>query len=573
MYDLRPYQKEAVDSIFTEWDEKHRKKTLLVLPTGCGKTICFAAVADRIIKRGGRVLVLAHRDELLAQARDKLTSVCGITPAMEKGKETAIGSSSPIVISSVQSLSREKRLLFYPRDYFAAIIIDEAHHAPTNDYKKILEHFSSAKVLGVTATPERGDHKKLGFDSIAYEYSLPQAVKDGWLSPILAQTIPLKLDITSVHIEGGDYAKDELKSVLTPYLHEIAQKMLTYCKGRKTVAFLPLVSMCDEFCSVLNKVGISAHTISGKSSDRSEILSDFSSGKYSVLCNAMLLTEGWDCPAVDCIIVLRPTRSESLYRQMVGRGMRLSKDKENLLLLDFLWMTKQYDLCKPSMLAGIAPEIAADMDRKCATDGAAHDLFELEHDVRAEREDSLIRSFIAHSHYKEQLLDPMQYAFAIADSRLVSILSAPASKRPWEEEEILEIQKRRLVESGIDPRTVKTRGTASALIREISRKDTGHVTPEQVAILKKHGIVDVKDMTYEDAEKKILELEPERARIEATAPKERTATPRQIRYLKHRGYRHVETWTVRQASNLISRLKANHDQPLPGIVPALYRPS
>ena len=198
--------------------------------------------------------------------------------------------------------------------------------------------FPEANILGVTATPDRGDMKNLGefFDSKAYEYSMMDAIREGYLTPIKAQMIPLELNISDVGMSSGDFAAGEIGCALEPYLEQIAAEMTNYCKDRKTVVFLPLIATSQKFCRMLNDAGLRAAEVNGNSDDRSGVLADFEAGKYDVLCNSMLLTEGWDCPAVDCIVVLRPTKIRSLYQQMVGRGMSLYPGKTELLLLDFL---------------------------------------------------------------------------------------------------------------------------------------------------------------------------------------------------------------------------------------------
>lgn len=150
---------------------------------------------------------------------------------------------------------REKRLAQFSKDYFNTIIIDEAHHSISDSYQKILGYFDEAKVLGVTATPDRGDMKNLGqvFDSLAYEYTLPRAIKEGYLSPIKALTIPLKLDLTGVGTQAGDYKASDIDTALDPYLYQIADEMLKYCKERKTVVFLPLIKTSQKFCKILNE--------------------------------------------------------------------------------------------------------------------------------------------------------------------------------------------------------------------------------------------------------------------------------------------------------------------------------
>lgn len=175
--ELRPYQIEAKDAVLGEWNQGHRK-TLLVLPTGTGKTVVFSVVVDERIKDGGRALILAHRGELLDQAADKLMQTCGLHSALEKAECSSLGSSVPVTVGSVQSLCQDKRLDAFPADYFTDIIVDEAHHCLSDSYQKVLNHFPSANILGVTATPDRGDQRNLGsfFDSKAYELRFPPSM-------------------------------------------------------------------------------------------------------------------------------------------------------------------------------------------------------------------------------------------------------------------------------------------------------------------------------------------------------------------------------------------------------------
>lgn len=222
---LRPYQNKAKEAILGEW-EKGKRKTLLVLPTGTGKTIVFSKVIEDRVRAGERVLMLAHRGELLDQAADKLAKSTGLMCATEKAEQSCLGSWFRVVVGSVQSLQRPKRLSQFDHDYFDTIVIDEAHHAISDGYQRVLEHFYDAKVLGVTATPDRGDMRNLGsvFESLAYEYTLPKAIKDGYLCPIKAQTIPLKLDLTGVGMQSGDFRAGDLGTALDPYLYQIADE-------------------------------------------------------------------------------------------------------------------------------------------------------------------------------------------------------------------------------------------------------------------------------------------------------------------------------------------------------------
>ncbi len=286
--ELRPYQKEAVEAVQREW-EAGRKHTLLVIPTGGGKTIIFSELTRQESVKG-RVLILAHRDELIRQAADKLYRSTGIFAGIEKGMESS-GGMFDVTVASVQTLCRPNRLEKYPPDFFRVVIVDEAHHCLAESYRRILEHFSGALVLGVTATPDRGDKKTLAevFDSIAYEYSLAQAIKDGYLVPPKAEMIPVNIDLSKVKTSMGDYTESSLGEALGPYLEKIADEMVPRCKGRKTVIFLPLIATSQAFCEMLKRRGFRATEVNGTSKDRKEKLQGFEDGAYNCLCNSMLL--------------------------------------------------------------------------------------------------------------------------------------------------------------------------------------------------------------------------------------------------------------------------------------------
>lgn len=508
MYQLRPYQAEAKDAILQAWDEGQRK-TLLVLPTGCGKTIVFSAVAQSQIDKGHRILILAHRGELLSQAADKLKDAFGIDSALEKAESSSLGSMFPVTVGSVQTLCQDRRLARFPSDYFSDVIVDEAHHCLSDSYQKVLNHFDGANVLGVTATPDRGDQKNLGeyFDSKAYEYSMASAIRDGYLCPIKAQMIPLKLDLGSVGISNGDFAVNDIGSALDPYLRQIADAMVSYCKGRKTVVFLPLIATSQKFCAMLNEAGLSAVEINGNSPDREQILRDFDSGHYDVLCNSMLLTEGWDCPCVDCIVVLRPTKIRSLYQQMVGRGMRLFPGKDHLLLLDFLWLTERHDLCRPSALISKDETIAQKIDRQIMRDGDSVDLIEAEEkaerDVLAEREAALAEQLALMRKKKEKLVDPIQYALSIAAEDLANYVPSFAWEMgPPSENQIAFLERR-----GIYAGSIENMGMASMIIDKLKRRqDEGLSTPKQIRCLERYGFRQVGTWQFEEASRMISRL-------------------------------------------------------------------
>lgn len=498
---LRPYQQGARDAIHTEWENGHTR-TLLVLPTGTGKTIVFASVAADQVRAGDRVLILAHRGELLEQAADKLQRSTGLVSAVEKAESTCLDSWFRVVVGSVQTLQRTARLERFPRDYFGTIIIDEAHHAITDGYRRILDYFESAKVLGVTATPDRGDMRNLGevFDSLAYEYKLTDAIKEGYLCRILAQTIPLQLDISSVTLSGGDYAVADLGTALDPYLEQIAAEMAVRCKDRKTVVFLPLIRTSQKFRDLLNAHGFRAAEVNGQSEDRREVLADFDAGKYNVLCNSMLLTEGWDCPSVNCVVVLRPTKVRSLYSQMVGRGTRLSPGKTDLLLLDFLWMTDRHELCHPADLVCEDRAVARQMTEHLAETGCPEDIEEAaaqaSEDVVAQREEALAKQLEEQRRKKAKLVDPLQYEMSIQAENLAGYVPAFG----WEAGPPSEQQTAALEKLGILPDAVESAGKAALLLDRLNkRRDEGLTTPKQIRCLEKYGFQHVGTWSFEAA--------------------------------------------------------------------------
>lgn len=522
---LRPYQQESREAIQKEWSNGV-KKTLLVLPTGCGKTIVFSKVIEDRVKLGERVLVLAHRGELLDQASEKLEKTTGLKTALEKAESTCIGSFFRVVVGSVQTLQNEKRLTKFPPDYFDTIIIDEAHHAVSNGYQRVLKHFEEANVLGVTATPDRGDMQNLGsyFESLAYEYKLPEAIRSGYLSPIKALTLPLEIDLSSVSQQAGDFKTRDLGSALDPYLESIATEMVEHCKDKKTVVFLPLVATSQKFKDLLNEKGFRAAEVNGESKDRAEILEDFENDKYNVLCNSMLLTEGWDCPSVDCIVVLRPTKVRSLYSQMVGRGTRLFPGKEYLLLLDFLWHTERHELCHPAHLITSSNEVAKKMTENIEDSELALDIMEqveqAEKDVVLEREEALAKQLSEMKRRKKKLVDPLQFEMSIQAEDLSSYIPAFG----WEMGPPTEKQVKALEKLGILPDQIDNAGKATKLLERLDKRRNDGLT-----------------------------------------------TPKQIRFLEQRGFQHVGTWQFETARALINRIAANGWRVPNGIVPSEYK--
>lgn len=522
----RAYQTEAIRAIQSDWASGF-KRTLLVLPTGTGKTIVFSKLVEDEVRHGSRCLILAHRGELLDQAADKLYKSTGLRCAMEKAEESSLDSWYRVTVGSVQSLMREKRLNQFAPDYFDAIVVDEAHHALSEGYQRVLGHFESARVLGVTATPDRGDMRNLGqyFEHLAYEYTLPRAIRDGYLCPIKAVTIPLKLDLSGVGVQSGDFKAGDLGIALDPYLRQIAEEMVNYCKGRRTVVFLPLIATSRKFRDILNEKGLRAEEVNGNSEDRKDILSRFERGEFDVLCNSMLLTEGWDCPAVDCIVVLRPTKIRSLYSQMVGRGTRLCPGKDHLLLLDFLWHTERHELCHPACLICENEQVSKKMTENLEdAAGAPMDIVEAEQqaqsDVVAQREEALAKQLSEMRSRKRKLVDPLQYEMSIQAEDLTGYTPS----FPWEMAPPSTKQLEALEKFGIFPDEIGNAGKAALLLDRLGKR-------------REEGL----------------------------------STPRQIRLLEGRGFQHVGSWQFETASNMIARIAACGWHIPAGVIPGEYQ--
>jgi superfamily II DNA or RNA helicase len=410
-----------------------------------------------------------------------------------------------VIVASVQTLlSPERRAALPPPTH---IIVDEAHHVLAESYQAVLNHWPDARVLGVTATPDRGDMRDLGafFESLAYEYTLPQAIADGFLCRIKALTCPLKIDVRGVTV-NGDYQAGSLGTALDPYLPKIAAEMAQHCRGRRTLCFLPLIATSKRIVEYLTAAGLRAREVNGDSEDRAAALAEFHDGRWDVLCNAMLLTEGYDEPGIDCVVVLRPTKIRSLYAQMVGRGTRIHPGKENLLLLDFLWMSEKHRICRPAHLVAEDDEVAQKMAEASEREpGAEQDLDEAalaaaKADVVKDREAALAKKLAEMRHRRRELVDPVQYAVSVGAPDLVEYRPAlPADAAP-----VTPAQVEALSKAGLFPGDVQHAGHAAALLDALAeRKGGGFSTPRQVRCLERYGWKRAGQMKYAEAQRLI----------------------------------------------------------------------
>ncbi len=403
--ELRPYQAAAVDAIMRDLDECDR--TMLVLATGCGKTRTAAEVVRRFLDRG-RVLWIAHREELITQARDALQRALpgvpiGIEQAGSYARVSALPSlSDRVVVASVQTL-HEKRLSRFAPSLFGLVVVDEAHHSAASSYRRVVDYFGT-KVLGLTATPDRGDGIGMGevFTRVSHEYGMQRAIAEGYLSPIRAVCVDVAgLDLSSVRTTAGDLNQGQLARLLEvdSLHHQIASPLVQLAGDRSTIVFCTSVEQSSALSDVIQGYlppGRQVRHIDGGTPGptRRRILREYESGDVQVVCNVGVLTEGFDAPRTSCIALARPTKSRALYAQMVGRGTRLFGGKDDCLLVDFRGNAGRHSLANPiDLLAGkpLPDDVRADLERR-VKDGKILDVdaiadAEAEHAKRIEAAD------------------------------------------------------------------------------------------------------------------------------------------------------------------------------------------
>jgi superfamily II DNA or RNA helicase len=345
---LRPYQEEAIAAV-DDASARGVRRPLVTLPTGCGKTMVFSTIIKR---RGGTALILAHRDELLKQAADKLRTVAPEL-AMSIGfvRGTSDDVHAPIVVASVQTLARDRRLRRLPKAY-RTVVIDEAHHATAPSYQRVLGHVEEADLtVGFTATPERNDGSSLDdvFDEVVYGRSIIEMIAAGYLCDLRGVRVRLAdLDLSTVKVSHGDYQAEQLGQAMRE-AHAPEQTALAIRKHapeRKSLVFCPTVELAAQTAEAMRHAGIPTAHLSGETHDdeRAEILRDLQAGRLRAVANVDVLTEGYDDPSIDCVAIAAPTRSRIAYVQRVGRGIRLHPGKSDCLVLDLVGVTEDLTL-------------------------------------------------------------------------------------------------------------------------------------------------------------------------------------------------------------------------------------
>ena len=376
---LRTYQQDAIAAVESAL-ERGISRPLMVLPTGCGKTICFAAL---IAKRGGSALVLAHRDELLRQAAEKIaladpTLALGVGLVQAERDDTK----APVVVGSVQTLARQARLDRLPRQ-FDTVVIDEAHHAGARSYRRILEHLApSPLVLGVTATPQRADGR-LGevWQEIVFQRGIAEMIHAGYLADVRGVRVGLEaIDLDAVTQAGGDFDADALGDALEQAAapaHVVAAYR-QHANARKTVVFVPTVTLAHRMARLFRESGIPAEAVDGTTpmEHRRATLQRLRGGQTRVLVNVGVVSEGYDEPSIECVIMATPTRSQVKYTQAAGRGLRTFPGKQDCLIIDVVGVTDRLDLQTLPRLFGLRDQpdpkttVSEALDQQATTDRA-----------------------------------------------------------------------------------------------------------------------------------------------------------------------------------------------------------
>lgn len=524
-FNLRDYQVECLDAVREGWKEASRQ--LIVLAGGLGKTILAAYLAKEEIANGGRVLFLAHTEELIDQAQDKFLRGAGV----ESDKEKADCHASPhasCVVASVQTLARINRLTGFSDDHFTLIIIDEAHRGLSPSHLRVKSYFHwgaeslaegwqppepgipyqhKAKVLGVTATPSRGDKRSLGefYQKVPYEYGLLEAVREGYLVRPIVKNIPLKIDMRGIRsarsANGSDLDSTEVAKRIAPILAEIGRLLAPEIANLKIVIFMPSVETARSISEVLASHGLNAQFVSGACADRQEKVAAFrEAGPGSVLACAQLLAEGFDVDTISGVCVLRASKIWSFVVQCWVRGTRtlngvidgLATAEERLAaiaasgksvfyIFDFLWLADTHDLVQPIDMVVSRPE-AKEFAGK--TGDLLEDAAVGERDLLA----SLAKAAKKHERKLARALDPLAWAVSLGDSKLATY--QPENR--WEEAPPTEGQLSFIKKQGMATEAIKTKGLASKVIGILlTRMKASLASPTQLNFMIQLGIPEV----------------------------------------------------------------------------------
>ena len=364
---LRPYQLEACEAVETAVAEGVRRPAV-VLPTGGGKTIVFAELARRAHAQGRRPIILVHRDELARQAASKIGLVSGLRAGIVKAEQNE--TDADVIVASVQTLRSARRIeQISPLQAF--VVVDECHHATAKSYRDALDYFGcfdderpDSIAVGVTATMERGDGARLGevWQRIVYQRDVTWMIRKGYLTDVKGVRLVVEdLDMSGVRMSAGDFSEGDMGEAIAASSspEKVAQSYVEHCTNedgtiRPGILFAPTVETARLFADALNDAGIRATCVHGAmpTDERRKALADYEAGRIDVLCNCMVLTEGFDSPRAEVCVIARPTTSSPLYQQMVGRILRLFQGKAHALVIDVVGASEKHPLSTLATLAG-----------------------------------------------------------------------------------------------------------------------------------------------------------------------------------------------------------------------------
>lgn len=517
----RPYQKDFFDSVEKAFVEDGHRKVIAVLPTGGGKTYCAGEEIARRVEKGKRVCILAHTRKLVKQFGEALTKDYGIWHTIEAGSDKS-DDTSPVVCATIQSMQNRVKKKRWKEDEFDLIVVDESHRILSDGYAKTLTYFQ-CQVLGLTATPRRGDQRDLMafFDAKAIDIPLTRLIKEGFLAPLKIKNFPISIELSGAS-NKGDYSEEEIAHAIEPYLESCAKEYAIMAQGMCGLAFLPLIDTSIKFTSMLNRHGINAEHVDGTmpEDEINRRIDRLLTGRTDVLCNSMLLTEGVDIRPVNAILNLRPTRSWSLYTQICGRGTRLFGERErqevldrlgeckwgyktHCTLFDPLWLCEQHSLLqRPSCLVAATEEEAAEIDEELSKAGGRggdpQDLMEALEGAKESRHEALRKKLEALAKRKARLVDAMELFMQMGNDDLAEY--EPIAR--WEMDKPTPGQLGVLRKAGIDLDSVKGKGHAKLIIEEIfSRRGKNLATIPMAKLAVNRGMTDAFRRPFEQVKR------------------------------------------------------------------------
>jgi len=514
MRTLRDYQQQLREAVHKQFETHNR--ALVVAATGAGKSGTFAAIcADYAPKRA---LVLVDQFDLVDQTVRAFVDFTGIYADIEQADRRA-SDKTQVVVATVQTMKNRIADGKYQPSDFGIIVADECDRAMAPQWQEVLNYFDAhANVLGVTATPKRSDKKLVldYFEQTVFEINTLELIERKYLAPITVRTVPLEINLREVSDRIGEYDAEQLGHAVEAVFDDVCKSILKLARDRKVLVFLPNISTSKAFAIAAVNHGIDARHIDGECGDREEIkqwFRDRKPGELRLLCNPMLLGRGYDDPAIDCVINLRATKSESLFRQIIGRGTRIycphccpgkcdhPERKKNLLVLDFLWQFKGMGPCRPSVVIAETEEIAQEMN-KAQLKGGEVDLLELREIAKANMQAALLKALAAAQRKpdrkKGEYFDAAEWAANLNIRSLIGYEPGTPQEAQAPHPQVLN----KLHRAGFVPATVTCEGQARLIERVLdARREAGLATFKQIFWLRRYAVQSPEAWSAEAASK------------------------------------------------------------------------